>query len=356
MTSGRIVDAVVIGAGVSGLTTAVCLAEAGLRVRIIAKDPPLSTTSAVAGASWSPYLAADPRMVGWSHITRMALASVATAHPEAGVRLVRGLEANAGSTDPPTWARLVPDFSPADKPPDGYQAGWWFTAPVVDMQLYLPYLEARLARCGVSIEIDKFDVFDQAHELAPIVVNCTGLGSRELAGDRLVHAVRGQLVILPNPGIDYFFQENGAAEEFTYFTPHSTRLVLGGCALPHDESLEPDEDLAARIVERCVAIEPRLRDLPVLELRTGLRPNRVSVRLEIDLSSGQPVIHNYGHGGSGLTLSWGCAATVLGYARALLRHRVARGAPPLPRLPSGESLPSSASAESLPSSARPGPG
>jgi D-amino-acid oxidase len=168
------------------------------------------------------------------------------------------------------------------------------------------------------VETDKIDSFGQAHELAPIVVNCTGLGSRELADDKLMHAVRGQVVILPNPGIDYFFQDNGISEELTYFIPHPSQLVLGGCAVPHDESLEPDLELAARIVERCAAIEPSLRALPVLELRTGLRPVRELVRLEVDMSYGRPVIHNYGHGGSGLTLSWGCASTVLAFVRALL--------------------------------------
>jgi len=43
----------------------------------------------------------------------------------------------------------------------------------------------------------------------------------------------------------------------------------------------------------------------------GLRPSRKEVRLEIEsLSSGRWAIHNYGHGGAGVTLSWGCADEV----------------------------------------------
>lgn len=48
-------------------------------------------------------------------------------------------------------------------------------------------------------------------------------------------------------------------------------------------------------------------------MQVGLRPGRPSVRLELEkvaLKGGAslPVVHNYGHGGAGLTLAWGCAA------------------------------------------------
>jgi D-amino-acid oxidase len=54
----------------------------------------------------------------------------------------------------------------------------------------------------------------------------------------------------------------------------------------------------------------------VLAERVGLRPFRRSgVRLERDqLRDGRTVIHNYGHGGAGFTLSWGCAREVLDIA------------------------------------------
>lgn len=312
-------DVLVIGAGVSGLTTAVCLAEAGLRVHVVAKDPPLQTTSAAAGATWGPYLAADSRVAGWSLLTRITLETIAAHTPLAGVRLVRGLEVDTHATGPPAWARSLPDFAMADEVPKGYGTGWWFTAPVVDMLQYLAYLEARLARCGARVEISKIGSFSEINSAARLIVNCSGLGARELAADPLVRPIRGQLVVLPNPGIGYFFQDNGDAEESTYFLPHGSTVILGGCAIPDDENTEPDPALAARIMDRCAAIEPSLAGLEVLEVRTGIRPARTRVRVEVDWEFGTPVIHNYGHGGAGLTLSWGCAALVLAYARALLR-------------------------------------
>ena len=38
---------------------------------------------------------------------------------------------------------------------------------------------------------------------------------------------------------------------------------------------------------------------------------RTEVRLDKEIISDKIVIHNYGHGGSGVTLSWGCAEEVV---------------------------------------------
>ncbi|MCW3064211.1 MAG: amino acid oxidase, partial [Solirubrobacterales bacterium] len=94
-----------------------------------------------------------------------------------------------------------------------------------------------------------------------------------------------------------------------YF-PHGPRVVMGGIATRDDWRLEPDPAIAAGIVERCAAIEPRLRDARVIEHQVGLRPVRPAVRLEEEPLGGMRCVHNYGHGGSGVSLSWGCAREV----------------------------------------------
>jgi D-amino-acid oxidase len=302
----------------------------GLRVRVVAKDPPMQTTSAVAGANWGPFLAEDSRILGWSRVTRDALVSVAAHVPSAGVSLVRGLEVSSDAAQPPLWARLIPDFAPARTVPEGYRTGWWFTAPVVDMRLYLNYLEEWLAHHGTRVEIGTFSSLEEAQSGPRLVVNCSGLGARKLAQDSLVHPVRGQLVVVPNPGLDYFFQNDTEEGELTYFMPQGPRVILGGMAVTDDETTDPDEKITSAIMRRCAAIEPILRDLPVLEQRSGLRPGRSSIRVEVEWFAGKPVIHNYGHGGSGLTVSWGCATWVQDYAVALLRRK-ALDYPPRPR-------------------------
>ena len=59
-------DVVIIGAGVSGLTTGICLAEHGLDVLIRTADRPLATTSAAAGAIWDFLYANHPDVPEWS--------------------------------------------------------------------------------------------------------------------------------------------------------------------------------------------------------------------------------------------------------------------------------------------------
>lgn len=317
-------NVLVIGAGVSGLTTAICLAESGMAVRVLAKDPPARTTSAHAGASWGPYLVTDSRVLGWSNETLTALQTIANAEPEAGVRLVHGLEAAPYHLEPPGWARSVSGFRMCDQDelPAGYVSGWRYTIPLVDMPVYLAYLQRRLAAAGTTIESGTVKAFEDVAGMASVIVNCTGLGARTLVPDDGMSPTRGQLVVVENPGVNWFFQDHAEGEDLTYFLPHGDRVVLGGSAIPRADNLRPDPAIAEAIVARCARIEPRLASATVLDNWVGLRPSRAQVRVERD-DARHPLIHNYGHGGSGLTLSWGCAQAVLAHVRAW-------SAPPVP--------------------------
>jgi D-amino-acid oxidase len=82
--------------------------------------------------------------------------------------------------------------------------------------------------------------------------------------------------------------------------------VLGGCSVPWPPGApaEVDPDVTVRILDQA-----RSLGLPVGAVKTvraGLRPYRLEVRLERE----GRVIHNYGHGGAGYTLSRGCAEDV----------------------------------------------
>jgi D-amino-acid oxidase len=310
-------EILVIGAGVSGLTTAVCLAEAGLRVRVRARELPGRTTSCAAGAIWGPYFTTDDRFPQWSERTRIILDELAGV-PGTGVRLVHGIEAGRGATPPPDWARVMARFrrcAPQDLP-DGFASGWEYTAPVVDMPVYLDYLVERLRDAGGALESGVVGSLADATAAAPVAVNCTGVGAATFVPDRRVSPNRGQLVVVDNPGISEFFIEHDESPAPTYYLPHGPeRVVLGGTAEPGRSDLEPDFEVAKAIQRRCAAVEPLLAHAPVREHRVGLRPSRPRIRLErVAVGRGQ-VIHNYGHGGSGVTLSWGCAYDVLGLVR-----------------------------------------
>jgi D-amino-acid oxidase len=308
-------DVLVIGAGVAGLTTAVRIAESGRSVRLIADRESLTTTSSAAGASWSPSAVDDHRMLEWAKASRVMFEHIAGYGTRTGVRLTRGLETDVRLTDPPSWAAEIADFElcPPNLIPPGYASGWHYTIPIVNMRAYLAYLNERLAEFGVHVEIDRVASFADWAAAARSIVNCTGLGARELVPDPMVFPTRGQLLVVRNfdhGGIDQFFQDNPLGSDLTYYFPHGDHVVLGGCAVEYAADEKPDPDIAEGIRKRCGAIEPRILQMPIIEDRVGLRPTRAEVRVEREERDGTTVIHNYGHSGNGVTLSWGCAEEV----------------------------------------------
>jgi len=317
MVLTRQTDVVVIGAGISGLTTAVTLAETGLSVGILADRDPTRTNSATAGASWGPYMVSDERVLRWSKETFEVLAGLA-AKPDSGVRMVPGVEAfEEKVVEPPSWALEVPDFVRGLPPglPGRYVDGWRYTVPIVDMTAYLDHLSGRFTDAGGVFEIGRtitgFADAAAAHRAGAVVVNCTGVGARLLVPDDGLTSVRGQLVVVDNPGITEFFQDNPHGPELTCIFPHEDYVVLGGHASLDAADMSPDRRIAELILERCREVDPRLNEARVIGHRVGLRPNRPNVRVEWDERADFPLLHNYGHGGSGVTLSWGCASEIL---------------------------------------------
>lgn len=296
-------DVLVVGAGVIGLTAAVCLAEQGSRVRIWARLPPGATTSAVASAMVGPsfHPADDPdgqrERVSVAEFT--GLAGVAGT----GVALRRGRLASVTQTPAP------PGLSACDASelPDGFAAAFWTTLPLVDMPVYLDHLAGRLRAAGGEIELRDVATLAEPAAHAPLVLDCAGLGARELVPDPAVRSIRGQHVVVENPGIEEFFVGRPDGTEWTAYWPYPEHVVLGGVAGEDDENTVPDPNTAEQIRLRCIAVEPRLAGAAVLSHQVGLRPARPTVRLDAELVGDARVVHCYGHGGAGVTLSWGCA-------------------------------------------------
>jgi D-amino-acid oxidase len=324
-------DVTVIGAGVIGLTTAICLAEAGARVAVHAAQPPDQTTSMAAGALWGPHLVGtDDRVPGWAEATRRTLREL-MAHPF--VRECPGISATASAgvhavgqlPDGAAAAADITACAPGEVPP-GYAHAWRYSAPAVSMPEYLRYLHDRYLRVGgLPVAAASYPTLAAAVRAAgsPVLVNCPGAGARGLVPDPDVVAVRGQVVITSNPGISEFFVGvGGPLAELTYVFPHAGRLVLGGTEQEGDWRLEPDPAAARQILAACTAVVPAVAGAAVVAHRVGLRPLRSSVRLEAErVAGGTTIVHNYGHGGSGVTLSWGCARDAAALALAALDGR-----------------------------------
>lgn len=303
---------IVVGAGVSGLTTGIVLLEAGYRVRIVAERVPGETSSA-AGAMWGPYLV-EPRtqVMAWS-LRSLAVFRGLAVNQATGVRLTRGVEAARIPRPAADWARSLPDFQPcpASQLPAGFVEGHRFTAPVLDMPVYLEYLRSRFVSAGGRIETGTVRTLDAGDPHA-VLVNCAGFGARSLVPDPDVTPTRGQHVVVDNPGITEFFTEDsGASPDLLCVYPQGDRVMLGGTAVVGDESLDADPAVAQAIVDRCAQVFPALATARVRAHRVGVRPGRSRVRVEAEQRpSGKLVVHNYGHGGAGVTLSWGCAEHV----------------------------------------------
>lgn len=294
---GRVV---VVGAGVVGMTVAVRLAERGHRVDVLARDLPLETTSVVAAALWYPYQAQPQDRVNvWGAATYDVLVDLAD-QQGTGVRLRSGTEVLRRATPDPWWAAAVPDLTRVT-PPDGYVDAWSFTAPVADMPAYLRWLRGRLEALGGTLT--RVSLADLPRPDDGLVVNCAGLGARRLVGETDVHPARGQVLLVAGAPVDRWLLDGSGP---TYVVPRGDHVVVGGSFEEDDWSRTAEPDTAERIWQRAVALVPSLASGEIVANRVGLRPVRSAVRLE---RVGE-VVHCYGHGGAGVTLSWGCADEV----------------------------------------------
>ena len=302
---------IVVGAGVIRLTAAVHLAERGADVHVMARDLPLETTSSVAAAWWYPYRALPrERVAAWAARSYECFQQLAV-NPESGVVMRRGVEVHRTRPADPWWRSAVPTLEPVTDLPPGYVDGWAFLGPVVEMPLYLAYLVRRL--CAASGTLTRLPLGD----LPPggdVVVNCSGLAARALVGDASLTPVRGQVARLTQVGLDTVWLDASGTDSNaapTYVVPRVNDIVVGGTDEEGSWDVEPVPAITDDIVARATALVPALVQAQLLGSRVGLRPARPTVRLERDERlDASPVVHCYGHGGAGVTLSWGCAEEV----------------------------------------------
>lgn len=300
----------VVGGGVIGLTSALGLARAGHAVRCVRDEPVAATTSAVAGGLWFPYhVEPRHRVLAWGRVALDRFVALAR-DPGAGVSVREGVVVERGAADR-WWTDALPSWREArtDELPAGAGGGVVASVPLVTMPVFLLWLESRCRESGV--ELVEGWVRDLAEVPGDVVVLAAGLRSGTLVDDHAGTPSRGQVALLANPGLTRWIVDDGHPDGMVYALPHPGWVVCGGTDVAGSWDAEPDRYVHEAILRRVRAVVPELADAAVLGARVGLRPVAPEVRLAASEVGGRLVVTCYGHGGAGVTLSWGCADEVV---------------------------------------------
>uniref|UniRef100_A0A2K5TYP1 D-aspartate oxidase n=1 Tax=Macaca fascicularis TaxID=9541 RepID=A0A2K5TYP1_MACFA len=311
----------VVGAGVVGLSTAVCISKLvpQCSVTIISDKFTPDTTSDVAAGMLIPHTYPDTPIhtqKQWFRETFNHLFAIANSAEagDAGVHLVSGWQIfqSTPTEELPFWADVVLGFrrmteAELKKFPQ-YVFGQAFTTLKCECPAYLPWLEKRIKGSEGWMLTRRIDDLWELYPSFDIVVNCSGLGSRQLAGDAKIFPVRGQVLQVQAPWVEHFIRDGSG---LTYIYPGTSHVTLGGTRQKGDWNLSPDAENSREILSRCCALEPSLHGACDIREKVGLRPYRPGVRLQTELLARDgrrlPVVHHYGHGSGGISVHWGTA-------------------------------------------------
>lgn len=315
-------NVLVIGSGVSGLTTALALLKSGHQVTVWSREAPghFGHVSLNAYAMWVPVkLDGDARVERWTSESRPAFAALA-GKPETGVEL-RSIYVLKQEHNEPWYAGSVKDFRHArpDELTSQYKdANVLENAPVIDPARYLTWLYSQIVAAGGKFAQQVVTNLAATPAEFDVVVNTSGLGARQLAADDTVFPDRIQVVKIKHNGFNRVVIDDDGPNKRACIVPHRDYIKLGAVFDGKHEDLAVDANHTADILARCKRMVPGFRAEPgdVIEVSRALRPEREGwlPRVEIlPLAGNRQVVHNYGHDGMGYLLSHGIAAEIAGY-------------------------------------------
>ncbi|PIA14753.1 nucleotide-binding domain-containing protein, partial [Coemansia reversa NRRL 1564] len=349
---------VVVGSGVIGLTIACKLQETGkYRVSIVAENTPCELpaeakestdwASPWAGAHWRAW--ADNQNTELQDIetrTYLEMLEIARQNSTAGISIAQGTDLFENLPGGKPWYKSIVhnpvEISTEDLPNDVVY-GLQYTTLLINVPVYIRYLRNRFLSLGGKITKQRIEHIQDALQFVPnylaaatlpIVVNCTGLGSRNLGGvnDNMLYPVRGQTLLVNAPAVRCTITRVGKC--FGYVIPRGDgTVIIGGTADKHQWDCQPSAKDSKTIISRALSLEPALLPINqktmtekqkikalealIISTNVGLRPMRNgSVRIEAVKSLNKNgslfnLVHCYGHGGFGYQSSLGYAEKIL---------------------------------------------
>ncbi|KAI8091803.1 FAD dependent oxidoreductase [Thamnidium elegans] len=327
---------IVLGAGVTGLTTAICLLRDGYKnVTVLSKHVPGDISSEYA----SPWAGAsiltvanhdDYRLQEMDGFAAKEFKRLADEEPEAHVQYCNGIQYSEQPGAPGEdvyWVRKI--YSnvkeiPKDKLIPNVAYGYTFQSYTTNVPEYLKYLVRTLKKLGGHLQRQSFESIQEVIEQytdVDTVINCTGLGSYYLKDvqDHTMYPVRGQTVTVRAPHIKTQHYIDGA-DRWTYIIPRGDGTVIcGGTVDRVNRQTSPDDEITKSILERVYNLYPEITHgkgvdaFDIVAINVGFRPGRAGgIRLEKEIrrrSNGQKVTlcHNYGHSSHGFQSSWGAS-------------------------------------------------
>lgn len=325
----------VLGAGVVGTTTALELQKRfpNADVTIVAEKFNRETTSDVAAGIFRP---PTNFWVSTEEISKTIIKEsyeyyddiIRNHEPKfTGVSQISGYMFS-GTSQSLVRNHLIEDVVPLYRPatldelklcPGNWKFGSFFETIITECRRYLPWSLARFQENNGKVITQKIkDLKDFGNY--DIIINCLGLGAKEICNDRKLIPIRGQVLKVSAPWLKNFFY----ADYDTYIIPGLENVTLGGCRNFESYDCKINRHDTASIWERCTALVPRLGNCEIDRQFVGLRPYRDPVRLEIEITKtnvNKPlkIVHNYGHGGCGVTIAPGTAKHAVRLVEQILK-------------------------------------
>lgn len=297
----------VIGCGIVGLTTAIKLQDKGFKVTIVATERYHKTLSSKVGAIWFPF-EIKPKIKANQWAALAYHAYQLDVKEGNGVSFIPFITAynEQSNTD---WTYQLPKGTVRkaliEELPKGMKTAHISIVPLAEPQLYLPYLFDRFIENRGTFKEEEITSLQDASSLNPLVVNCTGLGAKKLCSDDDLQPMRGQILRCKKMDIPSC-ADSTTKGALSYVINRSEDCIIGGTDYENDWNTNIEQSDTHLITHRLIAGGLTLKAPEIIEQIVGLRPKRSEVRFEFD-DQFPNIFHNYGHGGAGFTVAWGCA-------------------------------------------------